>query len=182
MPNDLSFLSIVVRTIVVHTVSYTAVGLAAFSVFHYADAIRNDPVRQATMRDTSDPRVMAGPLLQPLRGLLFGVVFYLLRSAVFAPDGWWVLWATLVALGILSTFAPAASSIEGWIYLKPSPSGPLWGGLMEVLTQSLLLAVGTFLWVRHPDATWLNWVLGTAFLLALAMPALGLLARNARAP
>ncbi|MEJ2287481.1 MAG: hypothetical protein P8Y02_02355 [Deinococcales bacterium] len=178
-PHALSLLSIVIRSAIVHTVTYTLAGLAAMNLFRYGGAIRDDPVRKATLRDTTDPRVMAGPLFQPLRGLLFGIAFYLLRDVVFAPDGWLVLWITLVVIGILGTFAPAESSIEGWIYRRPSPSGFLWGGLVEILTQSLLLSVLTFLWVTNPAAAWLDWTFGVLFVLALAMPALGLLAKQA---
>jgi hypothetical protein len=177
----LGLLDIVIRTVAAHTVTYTVVGIAAMNVFRYNRAIRDDPVRRATLRDTSSPWVMAGPLLQPLRGALFGIVFYLLRDTLFAPDGWLVLWIMLVSVGILGTFAPAPSSIEGWIYLEPSAKGPLWGGLVEVLTQSLLLSVVSFLWITHPAAAWLDWVLGILFVLSLAMPALGLAAaRGAR--
>ncbi len=177
-PLALGFWTVVVRAMVVHTVTYTLVGMVAFSLFGYGRAIREDPVRRASMRPTDDPLVMAGPLFQPLRGALFGVVFYLLRAVVFAPGGWWALWLTLVVVGIVSTFAPAASSIEGLVYLKPSPSGFLWGGLAEILTQSLLLSVVAFLWLRHP-LPWVSWLLGALFIAALAMPALGLLARRA---
>ena len=178
-PHALSFLSIVIRSAIVHTVTYTVVGLAAMNLFRYGGAIRDDPVRAATLRETTDPRVMAGPLFQPLRGLLFGIAFYLLRDVLFAANGWLVLWTVLVVIGILGTFAPAESSIEGWIYRRPSPTGFLWGGLLEILTQSLLLSLLTFLWVRNPAATWLAWTFGTLFVLALAMPTLGLLARRA---
>src|SRR5947199_255204 len=57
---------------------------------------------------TDDPRGLAGPLFQPLRGLLFGLVFYALRPVVFRkPDGWLVLWLLLVVVGVLSTFGPS---------------------------------------------------------------------------
>jgi len=178
-PHALGFWSVALRAMIVHTVTYTGIGMIAFSLFRYGHAIREDPVRQASMRPTDHPLVMAGPLFQPLRGALFGMAFYLLRDVIFAPGGWWALWLTLVIVGVLSTFAPAASSIEGLIYLKPSPTGFLWGGLLEILTQSLLLAVVTYLWVRHP-AAWASWLLGTLFVLALLMPALGLATRASR--
>ncbi len=149
------------------------------TLFGYRGAIRDDPVRKATLRDADDPLVMAGPLFQPLRGALFGVVFYLLQGVFFAPHGWWELWVTLVVVGILSTFAPAASSIEGLIYLRPSPTGFLWGGLVEIGVQSLLLSVLTYAWVRSAGAGWLSWSFGILFVAALALPALGLLARRA---
>lgn len=170
----LGFWSVALRAMIVHTVTYTAVGWTAFTVFKYGRKIRDDPVRKASMRSPDEPIVRAGILFQPLRGALFGVVFYLLRDVLFAPGGWWVLWLMLVFVGILSTFAPASSSIEGLIYLKPNPTGYLWGGVVEILTQSLLLSLVTFTWVLHPS-TWLNWLLGVLFVVALLMPSLGLL-------
>ncbi len=177
--HQLGFLSVAIPTVVVHTVTYTLVGIAAMNAFRYTGALRDDPVRRATLRDTSDARVMAGPLFQPLRGILFAIVLYLLRDTLFAPGGWLILWAMLLAVGIFGTFAPAAASVEGWIYLKPSPTGALWGGLVEIVTQSLLLSVLTFVWVTHPGIAWLDWVFGILFVLALALPALGLVARRA---
>jgi len=177
-PHQLGFLNVAIPTVMVHTVTYTVVGIAAMNVFRYTGALRDDPLHRATLRDTSDPRVMAGPLVQPLRGLLFAVVLYLLRGTLFAPGGWLVLWIMLLAVGIFGTFAPASASIEGWIYLRPSPTRTLWGGLAEILTQSFLLSLLTFLWVTHPGVAWLDWVFGVLFVLALALPALGLLARR----
>jgi hypothetical protein len=176
--HQLGFLSVAIPTVVVHTVTYTLVGIAAMSAFRYTGAFRNDPVRRATLRDTSEARVMASPLFQPLRGILFAIVFYLLRDTLFAPGGWLVLFSMLLAVGVFGTFAPAAASIEGWIYLRPSPTGALWGGLIEIVTQALLLSVLTFQWVTHPGIAWLAWVFGGLFVLALALPALGLLARR----
>ena len=69
------------------------------------------------MRPTTDPMVMAGPLFQPIRGLVFALVFYPLREILFTKkNGWLIMWWILVALGILSTFGPAPGSIEGMIY------------------------------------------------------------------
>jgi hypothetical protein len=50
-------------------------------------------------------------------GFEFWVYFYLLRNAFFLENNdWLVMWATLVVIGIISTFAPAPDSIEGFIY------------------------------------------------------------------
>jgi hypothetical protein len=45
----------------------------------------------------------------------------------------------LVVTGVVSPFGPAPGSIEGLIYSK-LPVGSLWGGLLEVVLQSLLLS------------------------------------------
>ena len=167
---------IAARTAVVHTLTYFAMGLIAFSLFRYS-AHFADPALSSLMRQTDDPLVQAGVLFQPIRGVLFGLVFYLLRDVLFRQkNGWLIMWITLVVIGIISTFGTAPGSIEGLIYTKASFSG-VWGGGVEVLFQSFLLSVLVYYWVRHPEKRWVNWVLGILFFIALVLPGLGLLAR-----
>ena len=172
---QLTIWEIIIKTAMVHTFTYFAVGACAFFLFDYS-ARHASPVLSSFMRQSDDPLVRAGPLFQPLRGILFGFIFYLHRDVFFLrSNGWLVMWATLVVIGILSTFAPAPGSIEGFIYtkLKPSKSGLV--GMLEVLTQSLLLSVITYYWVNHPELAWLSWVFGILFAVALILPAIGLL-------
>jgi hypothetical protein len=52
------------------------------------------------MRPTSDRWVMAGPLFQPVRGVVFALAFYPFRDVLFAERGGWLrMWWLLVALG-----------------------------------------------------------------------------------
>jgi uncharacterized membrane protein len=169
----LSLRGTVVRTAVVHTLSYFAVGFLAFTVFDYSQRFA-DPGLRDYMRQTSDPLVMAGVLFQPIRGALFGVVFHLLRDVLFRPGGWWITWVTLVVIGIVSPFGPAPGSIEGLIYTKLS-IGAVWGGLIEVVVQSFVLSTLLFHWVTHPRKRWLSWLLTVLFIVALGLPTLGLL-------
>lgn len=174
---NLTLWTVVAKTTAVHTVTYFAVGFLAFNLFHYSRRFA-DPDLASFMRPTDDPWVRAGVLFQPIRGAIFGLAFYLLRDVLFVrSDGWLILWATLVAIGILSTFGPSPGSIEGMIYTKRAFKG-LGGGMVEVLTQSLLLSAITFYWVNHPALAWLTWTLVGLFGLSLALPALGLLARQ----
>ena len=80
-----------------------------------------------------------------------------------------------MVIGIISTFGTAPGSIEGLIYTKVSFDG-LEGGLVEVLSQSLLLSVLTIYWVNHPEKRWLSCLLVILFFLTLILPTLGLLA------
>lgn len=177
---NLTARNILTKATVVHTLTYFLIGLLAYSLFNYSAELA-DPALSSLMRPTDDPLVQAGVLLQPIRGILFGLVFYLLRDVFFNhKNGWLVMWITLVVVGIFSTFGPAPGSIEGLIYTKQAFSG-LWGGLVEVLSQSFLLAVLSFYWVNHPEKRWINWVLGILFIIALLLPALGLLVSLAMA-
>lgn len=163
------------RAVVVHTTTYLLVGMLAFTLFDYP-ALFSEPGMREVFRATDDPMVMAGPLFQPLRGALFGGVFYLRRDPFFSqPRGWLAMWIMLVVVGIVSTFGPAPSSIEGLVYTTIPARFQLGWGLLEVLAQSLLLSVGTWYWVRHPEQRRLTWVMSALFMIALILPAMGLL-------
>lgn len=128
------------------------------------------------MRLTSDPMVAAGPLFQPIRGLLFAAVFYPLQGTFFhRKNGWALMWLTLVAIGVLSTFGPAPGSIEGMIYTTV-PLGMQLIGLPEVILQSLLLSVILCYWVNHDNTRRLAWVMGISFGLVVISSVLGIFA------
>jgi hypothetical protein len=167
-----------IKTIVVHTLTYFVMGILASTIFQYADLYRTG-VLAGYMRPLTDPLVMAGPIFQPIRGLIFALAFYPLREILFARKyGWLVLFLELVALGILSTFAPAPASIEGIIYTRlPFPT---LRDYAEIVLQAFLLSWLLFHWVNHPDKKWLSWVLGVAFAVVILFPALGLYFTNFR--
>lgn len=169
-----SLLEVVVKTIVTHTVTYTVVGLLASTLFSYASLFTVTTL-SGFMRPFSDRIVMAAPLLQPVRGVLFGLIFYLLRDVFFARRrGWLIMWLTLIVLGILGTFGPSPGSLEGLYFTIV----PLWvhlRGLPEVLIQSLILSLVLFYWINHASKRWVSWVMGVAFAIAILLPALGLL-------
>jgi hypothetical protein len=169
-----TIIEVILKTIVTHTVTYFIMGLIASTVLEYGRLYAETSLN-LLMRQISDPLVMAGPLFQPIRGALFGVVFFLLRDTLFGrKNGWLVTWITLVVIGILSPFGPSPGSIEGMIYTT-LPMELHLTGLPEVLLQALILAALLFYWVNHPEKKWLNWVMGIVFVLMLLLPTLGLL-------
>lgn len=166
--------AIIVKTAITHTVTYFVIGVLAYTLLDYHRLYAETELRHL-MRPTTDALVMAGPLFQPLRGLIFGVVFAITRGAWLGqPRGWARLWVVLVGLGILSPFGPSPGSIEGAVYTTlPVRLHAI--GLPEVLLQALLLSVVVWYWVSHPEKRWLRWTIGAAFFIALALPTLGLL-------
>jgi hypothetical protein len=166
--------SLTMKTVVVHTVTYFIAGILAFTINDYKTMYAQPPLSYL-MRPTTDAIVMAGPLFQPIRGVIFALAFYPLRSVVFEkPRGWLVLWWVLLALGVFSTFGPAFGSVEGLIYTRLPARGQLLG-LWEVVLQSLLFSFILFQWVNQPQKRWLPWALSTAFGVALLLPVLGLI-------
>jgi hypothetical protein len=175
MDNPPRFLPLAARTIVSHSVMYFITGALAAHFLNYA-ALLSRP--ESGMRQITDPWVLAGPLFQPLRGLIFASVFYPLRERLFGTKHGWLLMAwVLIAVGILSTFAAASGSIEGMIYTT-MPIPHQLRGWLEVVLQALLLSALLCYWVNHSEKKWLNWSLGIAFFPVMAMPVLGLLTRK----
>jgi hypothetical protein len=162
------------KTIVVHTVTYFVVGVLAYTLGNYERAFSEPPLSYF-MRPTSDPVVRAGVLFQPIRGVIFALAFYPLRSVLFAKRGWLVLWWLLLALGVFSTFGPAPGSVEGMVYTVIPPVSQVMG-LGEVVCQSLALSAILCYWVTYPGKRWLTWTLGIAFLIVMVLPGLAMLA------
>jgi hypothetical protein len=166
---------VVVKTLVTHTVTYFVAGFTAFSLFDYPRLIAETQLG-ASMRPLNHPLVLTGPLLQPVRGVLFGFVFYMLRGPFFgSKQGWLTMWVVLVSVGILGTFGAPPGSLEGVIYTV-LPLRLHLTLLPEILVQSLLLSWLLFQWVNHREKRWLNWTMGAAFVLVLILPALALVA------
>jgi hypothetical protein len=173
----LSFSGLTLKTVIVHTITYFVAGILAYSLGGYAKTFSQPPLSYF-MRATSDPILRAGPLFQPLRGIIFASALYPLRSVLFAERrGWLILWWLLLALGVLSTFGPAPGSVEGMIYTVIPLRGQILG-LWEVLLQSLLLSVILFYWVNNPGKRLLDWTLGVAFSIVMILSLLGLLVRQ----
>lgn len=169
---QITFFGLTVKTIVVHTVTYFIIGLLALALLDYRSAF-DAPVTREYMRQVDDPIVALGPALQFIRGILFAIVFYLLREILFErKNGWLIMWAMLVSLGILSTFAAAPGSVEGLLYTK-MPVGLQISGWLEVMIQALLLSVILYYWVNHPEKKWIAWVLGIIFGLVIIFSIMG---------
>ncbi|MEE8130577.1 MAG: hypothetical protein V3T48_09825 [Vicinamibacterales bacterium] len=71
----------------VHTTTYLVVGAVAFTILDYPTLFA-EPSLQSLFRQTDDPWVLAGPLFQPLRGLLLGAMFYVLRESSLFGTCW----------------------------------------------------------------------------------------------
>ena len=170
----LTLSTLLLKTMVVHTSTYFLAGLLAYTLGGYERTFAEPPLSHF-MRPTTDRLVMAGPLFQPIRGIVFGFAFYPLRSVLFVPGrGWVTLWWLLLSLGVLATFGPAPGSIEGLIYTIIPPVSQILG-LWEVLLQTFLFSMILVYWVNNPRKAWLSWTLGVAFAIVMILPVVGLL-------
>jgi len=167
------FLPLAAKTVACHSITYMILGVLAYHFLHYADFI-NNPC--SGMRPITSLWVILGVPLQVFRGVLFASVFYLLREQLFGRKNGWLLMAwMLVGIGILGTFAAPAGSLEGFIFTTT----PIWmqvRGYLEIVTQAVLLSALLCFWVNHPEKKWLNWTLGVAYAVCVALPMMALVA------
>jgi hypothetical protein len=169
---NITFLGLSIKMIIVHTVTYFIMGLLALVFLEYRTAFET-PITREYMRSVDDPIVALGPGLQFIRGILFAIAFYPLREILFGhKNGWLVTWLVLVMLGILAPFGAAPGSVEGLLYTK-MPIALQISGWAEIMTQALLLSVILFYWVHHPEKKWIAWVLGIIYVLVIIFSILG---------
>jgi hypothetical protein len=169
------FPALAAKTAVCHTITYFVMGALAAYFFNYA-AMMSKP--GSGMVAFNSKWVMAGPLFQPIRGVVFALVFYPLRGCLFGrKNGWLLMSWMLMALGVIATFGPASGSLEGMIY-TPTPILIQLRGLLEVVPQAILLSALLCYWVNHAGKKWLDWLLGIVFFLMMAMSVMGLLIRR----
>lgn len=133
-------LAFVLRAALYHSLTYVFFGLLASRLLDYQHALTS-PIISDYMKDPLTEGVGFGPWLQPVRGLLFGVVLLPLRQVLSERErGWLILWGLFLVIGILGTPAAAPSSLEGLIYSRL----PLWYhlfGLPEIVLQTLAFSV-----------------------------------------
>lgn len=145
MKEKLAFVS---KVTAVHVLTYTLCGMLAMALFDYQSS-----VSAIGMRNTDDLMVRMAPLFQIARGILFGVVLWLLRPAFMErKHGWLVVWATVAIVGIFNTPATSPGSIEALIYFEPAgePLNTSIGGTVEILAQTLLFSAAATWWVKRP--------------------------------
>lgn len=171
---NLSPKSIIIKVTIVHTISYFAVGLLFYTFLDYK-SVYSDPSIAVYLRPTDSPIVALGTALQAVRGILFGIVIYYLRTVFFVErSGWLLMWLTLCVIGVFSTFGSAPGSIEGLIYTVL----PIWFHLFylpEIIIQPFLLSYFSVLWVHHPDHKIANWITGIFFTVIVFLSVLGYL-------
>ncbi|MBN1814880.1 MAG: hypothetical protein JXA14_23780 [Anaerolineae bacterium] len=146
--NFKAFLNFTIKVIVVHLATYILMGAIMSNIIDYGELFRQDIIKDF-MHPYNSPQVAIGPYLQLVRGLLFAIALWPIRSVLLEKKhGWLILWTIFVVFGILSTPAAAPCSIEGVIYSKL----PLWYhllGLPEIMVQTLIFSIALVLWDKR---------------------------------
>ena len=108
------------RVIAAHVIAYFIAGLFAMNLFNYNELLSSGTL-SLFMRPTTAPIVAFGPCLQIIRGIIMALVLLPIRK-VFTVEkyGFLKLGLLILGLSVLSTFAAAFGSIDGFIYTKAS--------------------------------------------------------------
>ena len=134
--------SFILKVTIIHVVTYIICGMLSMTLFDYQSS-----VEQLGMRDTNSLIVGLAPVFQIFRGLLFGVVLWMIRDVFLSKkNGWLIIWVIILILGVFNTPATAPGSIEYFIYCEPA-AGTLkieLGGLLEILMQTCLFSILSF--------------------------------------
>jgi hypothetical protein len=124
-----------------HVFTYILCGIIFSTLFSYWGWIsENNNWRNIN----NDIIVRLAPVFQIIRGVLYGIVFLLIKDAIlYSKYGVLKLFVIMIIIGIFNTPAPSPGSIEKLIYIIPS-NDPLIiqiGGILEIIIQNLLFCI-----------------------------------------
>ena len=134
-----SNLRFILKTTGLHILTYIICGIVFSTIFSYHSLFSMDGVGEF-MKEVGGTSTLIGPLVQVIRGILFGIALLLIKDTFMATKyGWLKLWILLSVIGIINTPAPAPFSIEGIVYTKLPLEFHL-KGAPEILVQTLLFS------------------------------------------
>ncbi|MDY2881949.1 MAG: hypothetical protein SOT71_04785 [Romboutsia timonensis] len=123
----------------IHILTYIFCGIIFSTLFNYDSLFAMNGVGEF-MKEVGGTSTLIGPLVQVIRGILFGIVLLLIKDTFMERKyGWLKLWIILSIVGIINTPAPAPFSIEGIVYTKLPLEFHL-KGAPEILVQTLLFS------------------------------------------
>jgi len=134
------------RVVAAHVIAYFIAGILASQVLYCQDWFLNG-VLSSVMRPANAPIVVLGICLQVIRGLIMALVLLPMRRVfIEGKYGFLIFWLLIVGLSVISTFAAAQSSMDGFIYMKISLMEHIIGYPVAILWISLFTGI---LWVLY---------------------------------
>jgi hypothetical protein len=168
------------RVIIAHCLTYFFVGVFFyFTGLNFLVYFENNPNSIVTVymqhfHPLSSIWVLAGPLFQPIRGLIFALALFPFRRFFIERKwGWVYLWGLFLALAIFGPAGPPPGSIEGFVYTNLPVMAHLIA-LPEILLQTLAFSWLVVAWEHHKGKK-LTIPLVVVFILTLTMSILGVI-------
>ncbi|MDD4296458.1 MAG: hypothetical protein PHC69_05805 [Ruminiclostridium sp.] len=136
MKNNLKLIS---RITAIHIFTYIISAITFAIVFDYNELFRKG-ITAYYMKDYGSVKIIAGPIIQLFRGVLYGVVLLLTKdSFINKKYGYLKLWMVMLILGLLNPLTISPGSIMGMVYTQLSLEFHL-KSVIEAAVQSLLFA------------------------------------------
>ncbi|MDR2233113.1 MAG: hypothetical protein LBE56_08330 [Tannerella sp.] len=127
------------RVTAAHTIAYFVAGVIAMNALNYTELFP----RLLIMRPITDPIIALGAGLQVIRGVLIALILLpVYKVLTEGKYGFLKLGLLLLGLSVLSTFAAASGSFEGFIYTTIPVSEQIVGYTEAVIW--ILLFIGIF--------------------------------------
>ncbi len=130
------------RVIAAHVIAYFIAGLFAMNFFNYDEWFSNSTY-SLFMRPITEPiTALGGGVLQIIRGIIMALVLLPIKK-VFIEEkyGFLKLGLLIFGLSVLSTFAAASGSVDGFIYTKLSFTEQIIGYPEAILWISLFVGL-----------------------------------------
>lgn len=130
------------RVITAHVIAYFIAGLFAMNFFNYDEWFSNSTY-SLFMRPITEPVIaLGGGVLQIIRGIIMALVLLPIKK-VFIEEkyGFLKLGLLIFGLSVLSTFAAASGSVDGFIYTKLSFTEQIIGYPEAILWISLFVGL-----------------------------------------
>lgn len=123
----MKLLKFVGQNAVINFITYTIMGLLAANILGYEE-IWKESLEGYGYRAFDSTWVMLGPVLQPIRGAVYGLILWPFRNTILKSKfGWLKLFGLFWGIGIFGTFAAAIGSFEGVIYTAHPFTRHIWG-------------------------------------------------------
>ncbi|MBI9108878.1 MAG: hypothetical protein JEZ04_19200 [Spirochaetales bacterium] len=120
-----NFLTFALRVSVIQFLSYFFIGFLTFTLkIHSLGYYEQHPIEIVTVffKHSDSLIVMAGPLFQFIRGLLFaGALYPIFHVFIEKKNDWLKLWLVIMVFAVFGPAGAAPGSIEGVIYTKLPP-------------------------------------------------------------
>lgn len=136
MKDNLRFIS---RITVIHIFTYIICAITFSIVFDYHELFGKG-ITAYYMKDYGSVNIIAGPIIQLFRGILYGVFLLLIRNSIINKTyGCIKLWIMILILGLFNPLTISPGSIMGMVYTQLSLEFHI-KSVIEAATQSLLFA------------------------------------------
>jgi len=124
-----------------HTIAYFIAGVIVMNLFNYAELMSSGTL-SLFMKPTTAAIVALGPCLQIIRGVIMALVLLPFRT-IFTEEkyGFLKLGLLILGLSVLSTFAAAFGSVDGFVYTTASFVEQIIGYPEAILWISLFVGI-----------------------------------------